>query len=62
MTKIFWLTEYGDDSEGWQPTYYSEHITQAAAELYCSQIRTLVDGDLRISEVTVKRVKTIKRP
>lgn len=56
-----WLTEYGSDEGGWEPTYYAEHDTQEAAERYCGQVAQYVAGDLRISKVSKQIVKVIAR-
>ena len=62
-SRTYWLVEYGTDTEGWQPAYYSEFDTLEAAETYC-QTWTQPAGfndDLRISQVTVQIIKRMKR-
>jgi hypothetical protein len=57
----YWLTEYGDDEGGWEPTYYAEHESEQAAERYCDQVAQYVAGDLRISKVVKQVVSYRKR-
>jgi hypothetical protein len=46
----FWLVEYSEDMVDWEPCYYSEFETLAAAQNYANQWPN--NSTLRITKVT----------